>query len=406
MGILAGALSLALASHAISIDQYPLRQGCDAGEPVVATLRRGDPVEIRFALAGSGCYKVMVQSGGKALEGYVSPDAISGVDAFERERRAAPALAVPVTIRAGGEALPGALSLGAMEAGTQAARLLEENRPLAALGVLEPVVRSSPKDAGLLSLAGYAAYRGDDMRTALDYLGRSLELQPDPVVQRLYDRARQEAQEDKSGERLVGTRFQLRYNRADMPPETARAIVGVLEQEFSRVSLELGCRLDERIVAVVQSPEEYRRTTDAAEWSAGQYTGRIRVAAVNQSRLDETTRRTLAHEVVHACLAGLGDYPIWLHEGLAQKLSGETLGVQELAEVRRLAKGGQLPSLSRFSQTWARMSRHHANVAYSTALAAINLFYEHHSGLGVRNLLRNPHLLEQVEADLNRRLRE
>jgi len=35
------------------------------------------------------------------------------------------------------------------------------------------------------------------------------------------------------------------------------------------------------------------------------------------------TRQVFAHELVHACLANIGSWPAWLHEGLAQKLSGE-----------------------------------------------------------------------------------
>jgi len=33
----------------------------------------------------------------------------------------------------------------------------------------------------------------------------------------------------------------------------------------------------------------------------------------------------IAHETTHACLTMLGEWPVWLQEGLAQKLSGEAL---------------------------------------------------------------------------------
>jgi len=238
----------------------------------------------------------------------------------------------------------------------------------------------------------------------MDYWRKSLALQPSAAVERLYQKAELEAKEDKSGEKLVGARFLLRYNREQMSAETGRQIVTMLDREFARVSQQLGCRLDERIVAIVQTPEEYQRTTNAAEWSAGQYTGRIRISAADQSELDERTRKIFSHEIVHACLAGLGNFPIWLHEGLAQKISGETLSGRQEQVIRQMASSGQLPKLKNLSQTWARMSTLHASVAYSTALAAIDLFDEHHSGLGVRNLLRNPRMLPQIEADLDLRL--
>jgi hypothetical protein len=409
MGGLSALLSVALAATAVGVDQAPLREGCDSAEPVVAYLAKGDPLDLRFAVAGAagGCYKVVARTDGRTIQGYLRADAIEGIEEFDRERRAAPAAGAPAVLKADGGAIQQAmLARDPADPGARAARLIEAGRPAEALELLQPVLRANGQDPGLLSLAGYAAYRADDARSAAGYWQRSLALRPSPAVQRLLEKAEKELREDKSGERLVGTRFLLRYSRSQMEPAVARTVVAMLEQEFSRVSLELGCAVDERIVAIVQTPDEYRATTDAAAWSAGQYNGRIRVAAVDQQGLDAAMRRTLAHEMVHACLAGLGDFPVWLHEGLAQKLSGEVLSEGQRAQVRQLARAGQLPRLGRLNQTWSRMSAEHASLAYATALEAANLFYQHHAGLGVRNLLRNPHLFPQIEADLDRRLRE
>ncbi len=407
MGTLAALLGIALSAHVVSIDDYPLRRGCAPDEPVVAHLKRGDPVEIRFRLAGSGggCYKVRVQSGEQVLEGYVSADALSDVEAFDEARRAAPVASAPAIIRAEGSGVvQSAAAGGAQDLGARAAQLIQENRPREALNLLERAIRSAPRDPGLLSLAGFAAYRADHARLAVEYWEEALALKPNPSVRRMYEAAKRELEEDRSGRKLFGTRFALRYNPGQMKPETARRIVAMLEQEWSRIAMELGCRTEERIVAIVQTPEEYRRTTDAAEWSAGQYNGRIRVAASDQTRLDERTRRIFAHELVHACLAGLGKFPVWLHEGLAQKLSGERLGAYEREMVRRMAAQGQLPRLENLSQTWARMSPLHAKVAYSTALMAIELFLEEHPALGARNLVHNPNLVAQMQQELDRRL--
>lgn len=409
MGPVWAILSVALATHAVSVDQYPLRQGCDAQDRVIAHLRAGDPVEIRFALAGGSgtCYKVAVSSGDKTLQGYVSADAIAGVEEFEQARRAAPSTSLRPMPRADAQAIrKGAARNGYQDPGAKAARLLDQNRPNEALEVLETTLRVNRRDAGLLSLAGYAAYRGDDMRLAMEYWEESLEMHPNPAVERLYKIAEREVQEDKSGQKLIGMRFMLRYNRDQMDAATARQVVTMLDREYARISAQLGCRAEERMVAIVQSPAEYRKTTDTAEWSGGQFNGRIRVAVMDQNQLGEKTRRAFSHELVHACLAGLGNYPIWLHEGLAQNLSGETLTASQLAAVKKLAHSGQLPSLDKLSQTWSRMSSLHASVAYSTALAAIELFHQHHSGLGVRNLLRNHHLLPQITAELDHRLRQ
>ena len=44
------------------------------------------------------------------------------------------------------------------------------------------------------------------------------------------------------------------------------------------------------------------------------------------------TRRTLAHETVHACLAALGNWPAWVHEGLAQRLQRADNAIVRLTE--------------------------------------------------------------------------
>ena len=163
--------------------------------------------------------------------------------------------------------------------------------------------------------------------------------------------------------------------------------------------------MEERLTAIVQPLDAYRRSTDAAEWSGGQFDGRIRVAML-ESPPGAVTRRAFTHEIVHACLAGLGSFPAWLHEGLAQHLAGERLSPATLAALGSALRGGSVPRLERIGQDWSRMSVRHSALAYGMALAAVELFYQHYQAFGIRNLLRNPQMLDQVTADLDLRLRQ
>jgi tetratricopeptide (TPR) repeat protein len=394
---LAALASLALATRMLAAEGAVVRTGCEAGDRAVARLQGGESVEVRFAVTGETgtCYKVAVRRPEGTIEGYIPRETVMGVEAFERQRRNAPRS-------------DGAVWLGRAEAdpGTHAVRLIEQHRPGEALEILEAALRRDRTDTGLLALAGFAAYRNDEVQRAIDLWKAAVAQRANPAIERMLATAEREAREDKSAERLVGMRFLLRYNRNQMEADTAREALAILDQEYARVSAELGCRTEERIVAIAQSPEEYRRTTDAAEWGGGLYNGRIRVAVLEGQRLGEQTREALAHEVVHACLSSLGDYPVWLHEGLAQRLSGRRLPAEELARVKKLARSGELPKLSNLSQPWARMSATHAAAAYQAALAAVDLFYEHHVALGIRNLLGNPHLLAEITEDLDRRLHQ
>jgi len=155
----------------------------------------------------------------------------------------------------------------------------------------------------------------------------------------------------------------------------------------------------------VQSREAYLGT-GAPEWSGGRYDGKIRIPIFDRKQPVARTRQVFAHELVHACLANIGPWPSWLHEGLAQRLSGGTLQPEIIEAVRMLAKQGKLPKLSGLGQSWGYKSSAEAQLAYGMSLMAVDLFFQYHSGMGIRNLLNNPDALARVTEDLDKRLRE
>ena len=408
MAILSTVLLLA-AAQTVKVDQYPLRSGCKEGAPVVARLHAGDPVQIRFALAGStqACYVVSAVVDGKAVQGNLPADALTGLEDFERARRAA----APVNISVMESApKPAEAPLPRPKSSSpeidRAVQLIERNQPREALEIIQKFLPLFPGNAELLSLAGTAAYKGDNLRLALDYWKQSLDIKADPAVSAVYQSALRESQNDKSGEKRFGTRFLLRYDGAVADSGTATAMVAILEEEFSRISLQLGCRAQERIVTIVQSREAYMKTTGAPEWSGGAFDGKLHIPIMDRRQGSSAVRQVFAHELVHACLANIGPWPQWLHEGLAQKLSGAEVESWTRDQIRSLAKQGKLPTLSALGQGWRAKTPFEAHLAYGMALVAVNLFYEYHSGMGIRNLLNNPEALPSVTADLDKRLKE
>lgn len=401
-------LHLFLIAAAVKHDATVLRTGCDAEADKVATLASGTPLAIRFALSGESvpCFKVTAQIDGKLTEGYLPDSAILGLEEFERARRDAAwldASQVMGALRAS-ERLPSLTTAsGSPNIAAQAQHLIETSQPAKALLLLEPVVKKG-RDPGLLALAGIAAWRADDAKLAIDYWRGSLALHPNPDLERLVKRVEREAQSDQSTQKVVGMRVLLRYDNGAIPADTARAMVGVLDEEYGRVALNLGCSAEERIVAIAQTREAYRKGTDAAEWSGGQFDGRIRVPLVGGQGMDPTLRRVLAHEITHACLAMLGRWPAWLQEGLAQKLSGDTLDPALRRKISEMSRAGKLPRLSNLGQDWSRLDGEHARTAYALALAAVEIMYETYHEDGVRNLIRDPSRLAAITADLDKRL--
>jgi hypothetical protein len=389
------AILLAAAALTVKQDGTELREACEPDRPVVARLAAGTPATVRFGI--DGCYAVDVMHAGQIVRGFLPAEQLSGVEAWEQARRAAPSVGASINSR---PPVPPPKS-----AEKSPWDLIRENRPAEALAAAERGLLSAPRNPHLLGIAGIAAYRNDMGPRAIGYLTDALAIRPDPAIQGLLDKAIREQGADRTGEPLHSPRFLFRFDPALMRRETARALLAVLEREFSRISFELGCATPERLAVIAQSREDYLRATGAAEWSGGQFDGRIRVALLEDDHGGGVTRRALAHELVHACLAATGSWPAWLHEGLAQKLSGESLGEPRRAASRAVARANGIPHLTEMSQSWSRMGSSHAAMAYAASLYAVELLYLHHAAFGIRNLLQNPGQMEPIAADLDRRLR-
>ena len=397
-------------------DNTALRSGCADDASIVERLAAGAPLKLRFALSGESvpCYKVAVEVGGRQIEGYLPVTAIAGLDSFDKARKEAAWVDV-------NEALNAARNAGAIDALkapegarsslpasarvvlAQADQLIEANQPGKALAMLEPEIQKR-RDPALLSMAGVAAWRNDEGKRALEYWRESLELAPNSDLANLYKRVEKEQTHDQSGEKLYGVRVVLRYDSDTVPVETARGMVAAVDSAFARVSQQLGCFAEEKIVTIVQSRDAYKKATDAAEWSGGQYDGRIRVPVMSGQQMDARQEQVLAHETTHACLAMLGEWPSWLQEGMAQKLSGEMLPPAARAQLAELAKAGQLPKLEALRRGWSGLDSQSARLAYSLALEAVDALYENFGTAGVRNLMRNPERLPAISAELDKRL--
>jgi hypothetical protein len=403
---MAALLSLVLLMVAIKQPGTPLRDGCSADADVLVTLDAGAAVKIRYALAGETvpCYKVAIETGGKTLEGFLPASAISGLDEFEKGLRDATwpdASKMLVAIKTAAEQMP---SLGGITAASsQASALIESSQPGKALELLENELRKK-SDPTMLALAGLAAWRSDDPQRALVYWKNSLAMQPNLDLERLYHRVEKETAADQSTAKLYGLRVLLRYDANLVPVETARQMVTALDQEFARISDTLGCAASERLVAIVQSREAYHKTTDAAEWNGGQFDGRIRVPVAGGQGMDAALLRIFAHESTHACLSMMGRWPAWLQEGLAQKLSGDTMSPALRIKLEKMAKDGRLPRLENLRQDWSRLDAEHAVAAYALSLAAVDMFYETYAGYGIRNLVNNPQKLGEITLELDKRL--
>ena len=382
----------------------PLRSGgCDADAMLVAKLAVGTTVDVRSSIAGTSgvCYRVAAQVDGKTLYGNIPAEALDGLETFDQARQmAGGGEGVQMMTARQVETLRTTLTGGGGSL-REASAMLDQNQPGRALELLRPLAAGGNPDA--MVMAGIAAWKSDQIKLALEHWRAAQAMRPHPQLAAMILRVEKEAVNDKSGEKLVGLRVALRYEGQSLPYETAKSMLTVLDSEVARIGAIVGCPSEERLIAIIQSPEAYRRGANAAEWSGGQFDGRIRIPFPAGGRFDERTRRVFAHEASHACLANLGPWPAWLHEGLAQRLSGDRLSTEMREALKELASRKQLPKLQDLRQNWSSLDSQGARVAYALALAAVEEMLDS-GGVGLRNVLGSPAILEQVTNGVNRRL--
>ena len=406
---------LATATATVRHDGVKLRSSCSSEAELLTELKSGTNAAIRASLSGDlgTCYKI--SAGGQT--GWVLASELTGLESYEQARSAATDKELPQLIRAEMTRLreeaatrteagmSGTVPVAIAATVSSAIQLIETNQPRQALELIETkLLAKNNRDAFLLSLAGLAAYQSDQPRRAVEFWQQSLSIQPNPSIEQLYRRAQKELAADTSRQRVQGNHFLLRYNPGEVSETAAAQLMQVLETEFVRLQTTLGCRADEKIVAVVQNLQAYRASTDAAEWSGGQFDGRIRVPLSPGGTITPDLQHRFSHEIVHACLAQFGRWPAWFHEGMAQKHSGETLDSMELSALRAKIRSHQMPKLSALSQSWSRMSAQHARLAYAMSLAAIEVMYQSYGEQYMRNLLRNPEVLPGLAEQVSRSL--
>ena len=393
-------LGLWLLAVTVRQDATPLRAGCSADAETLGALKAGEPVTVRFSMTGDlgTCFKV---SAGDRT-GYVPAAALAGLEEYERGRSSAPTVAAQGEVRRLSRQVAAAGPGDVPESLGGAIHLLETNQPRQALDILERKILPIRRDPAILELAGFAAYRSDMPARAKEYWTESLRVKPNADIQRLMGQLEREQQADKSEAREAGAVFALRYEEAKVSPQVAREMIDALEDEYSRVSSVLGCRRGEKLVAIVQSESSYRDLAGSA-WSGGQFDGRIRVPLIYENgRVGPRMRRVFAHEIVHACLAQMGTYPAWFHEGMAQQLSGDRLSADTLRGLRQGLREGRVPKFEELANGFGGLDSRQAGLAYALSLAGIEALGEDRA-IG---LARTPEQIPAVARQLTQQLME
>lgn len=196
----------------------------------------------------------------------------------------------------------------------------------------------------------------------------------------------------------------LHYPAAQVSSTMAREMLDALDEEYARIRHDLSCVLGAKVTAIL-IPYETWRASGHSPWAGAAFDGRILVPLVYENnRVSPQMRKVFAHEMTHACIARFGHFPTWLHEGLAQHLSGDRLTEDQRRLLRRALAEGKLPPLERMSGSWMGLDSAQAATAYAYALWTAELLVQQEGMEAIRQLLRYPDRLPQFTQRANQLL--
>ena len=236
-----------------------------------------------------------------------------------------------------------------------------------------------------LALGEYQ-FQDNDLTGALDTWERGLRLDPGNVqLTRRLERGRSEAQRLGGLERVASEHFVVSFDgRSDVPG--ARATLEIMEAAYRSVGALFQLHPDGPI-ALVLYPEHSYELEGHAPWSAGVYTGKIRLPSAGADASSLRFRGTLFHEYAHALFqratSGKGG-PAWLNEGFAELAKLEA----DPRPALRCGPDVHLFPLKGLEGGFGRIGNHkQAHLAYLEARHAVEEIVGRHGPEGVRAVL-------------------
>ncbi len=106
-----------------------------------------------------------------------------------------------------------------------------------------------------------------------------------------------------------------------------REVLDILKDAHAEIGKELDHFPEQPISVILYTARSFSDVTSAPLWAGGLFgkiDGKIRLPVQGTEGQQTALRRLLYHEYTHALLFSMApDCPLWLHEGLAQFLSGD-----------------------------------------------------------------------------------
>ncbi len=255
--------------------------------------------------------------------------------------------------------------------------------------------------ADLQYLLGLAFYLQDKNELAVRALRQSLQLGFRAEVEQLLKKIEQENQAESTFQQANSLHFVVRYEGSPVNHSLSQGILASLERSFAELESELGQSPKQPIAVVLYSDEVFRDVTQTPDWVGALNDGKIRLPTKGLSSISNTVRRILKHELTHSFirLTALGNCPVWLNEGLAQHLSGDSSQNFVLSAKQAITQR-RFPPLKDLEAPFLALPTDQAAWAYQESLLAAEFLITRFGLRDVQRLLAQAGLLGDFVAAL------
>ena len=252
-----------------------------------------------------------------------------------------------------------------------AAVLLQGGNYRQAMDAAQRATRLAPDSPDAFTVLGFAQFMSDRSQDAVRSWKRSLQLRPDPTVERFLAKAQREvAAEANFSERETG-HFTLRYEGRQTSDEFRRQLLQVLDADYNDLSAQLDAQPRYSIPVVLYTEQEFFDVTQAPGWTNAINDGKLRIPVSGLTEMTPELARVLKHELAHSFINQLsaGRCPQWLHEGIAQLLEPRSTAYFGRRLGQLMSEHQALP-FNMLEGSFIRFSTPEARLAYDESLAA------------------------------------
>jgi tetratricopeptide (TPR) repeat protein len=254
-----------------------------------------------------------------------------------------------------------------------AALLVRTGDAARALTYAQYATQASPNSADAFAVLGYAQQASDRTKDAVASWKRSLELRPDPAVQRLLAKAEREQNAETDFSQRESSHFVLHYEGKQSSEIFRGQILAALESDYDDLSRNLGAPPRDSIVVTLYTEQAFFDVTRAPSWTGAINDGKLRIPVSGLNSMTSELARVLKHELAHSFINQISSSrcPPWLNEGIAQLLEPRSLGGNGPPLARMFKAQSDIP-LNVLEGSFLRLSGAQASVAYAESLAAVS----------------------------------